>query len=125
MYEKPAPLVLVIDDEPLICEAVQDILEIIKIEVVGVNSGPQGLQYFEEHADRIDAVLLDVNLPLMKGHDVYERLRALDSTLPIILSSGYSNMNVFAQQDSALFFLPKPYTLSALQTLIQTVLPST
>jgi CheY-like chemotaxis protein len=60
----------------------------------------------------------------MDGTEVANRLRELHPALPILLSSGYSEMEVVSQSepDPATAYLPKPYTVDELRLRIQTVL---
>ncbi len=108
--------VLVIDDEEDVREVVREVLEARGIEVLLAADGTAGLEIFQQHRDRIDAVLLDMNMPGLSGEVVFRRLRAIKPDVRVILSTGYS------EQEAELHFggvplagfVHKPYTASML-----------
>jgi two-component system, cell cycle sensor histidine kinase and response regulator CckA len=110
------PLVLIVDDEAAIREAVQDILELSDFRTITACNGQEALDLFDQHRDRIRVVLLDLRMPVLSGPDTYHRLRELDPVLTIVLSSGYDESMVTMEfgEDPNLFFLHKPYAMAAL-----------
>jgi DNA-binding NtrC family response regulator len=118
---KSTPVVLVVDDEEAIREAVRDILELVEIQSILAANGREAIDLFVQHRSHIKAVLLDLRMPVMSGTETYERLRELDQEVRIILSSGYdekmSTLNFDA--DPSLKFLRKPYALDALLSCVQ------
>ena len=119
-----SPVVLVVDDEEAIREAVRDILELVEIQSILAANGREAIELFIQNRDRISAILLDLRMPVMSGSETYEKLRELDRNVRIILSSGYdekvSTLNFDA--DNALVFLRKPYALDALLACVQDAL---
>jgi CheY-like chemotaxis protein len=75
--------------------------------------GRDGLRTFQQHADEIDAVLLDLTMPEMGGTEVFRRVREIRPNLPVIVTSGYAAGN---ELDELLAhgatFLPKPFELA-------------
>jgi FixJ family two-component response regulator len=66
--------------------------------------------------EAFNAVLLDLTLPGMSGDEVLKEIRAIRAEIPVILSSGFSEVEAlrrFADQGLS-GFLQKPYTASAL-----------
>lgn len=119
---KEQRLVLVIDDEEAIREAVADILSLYDIVVLAAADGEHGTELFKENAAAIALILLDITLPGLSGEDTFDRIREIDSTIPIVISSGYR------QTDHRPFppntpFLPKPYDLAKLTDMIWRYLP--
>ena len=114
-------MILIIDDELAIRDAVTDILEIVEVPAISASNGKDGIELFRQHADRIDAILLDMRMPVMSGSETYRALRELDSDIPIILSSGYDDAENAAafHGDEHVAFLHKPYTMDTLIELIQ------
>lgn len=121
-----SPLVLVVDDEEAIREAVRDILELAEIETVLASNGREAIDCFTHHRARIRAVLLDLRMPVMSGTETYTHLRSLDPKIAIVLSSGYDDkVNlVNFEEDPAVFFLRKPYAMDTLIERIQEALTS-
>ncbi|WP_420628317.1 ATP-binding protein [Candidatus Leptofilum sp.] len=106
-------LVLVIDDERAVREAVTDILEIEEIGVLTAANGDEGIHLYKAHSDEIDLILLDLSMPGKSGQETFEELKAVDPNVRILLSSGYSEdlaTRGFASPP-LVGFLQKPYRL--------------
>jgi two-component system, cell cycle sensor histidine kinase and response regulator CckA len=116
-----SPLILVVDDEEAIREAVKDILELVEIESVLATNGQEAIELFTRHRHRIKAILLDLRMPVMSGTETYQKLRELDADIRIILSSGYDEKmsSLDIEADKSLMFLRKPYALDALLACVQ------
>jgi CheY-like chemotaxis protein len=119
-----SPLVLVVDDEEAIREAVRDILELVDIRAILAANGAEAIELFSQHRERIKVILLDLRMPVMSGTETYIKLREVDADVKIILSSGYdekvATLNFDA--DGSLAFLRKPYALDALLACVQDAL---
>ncbi|MEM1349281.1 MAG: response regulator [Myxococcota bacterium] len=102
--------VFVVDDEPLVRRLVQRILQRAEIQVWCASDGIEALEMFPEIRARVGVVVLDMSMPEMDGVEVMERLREMEPTLPVILSSGYdrSTLGKIPEQDIT-SFVRKPY----------------
>ena len=110
-----AGLVLVIDDERAVREAVIDILEMEGIDVLTAANGDEGIALYKTQAQDIDLVLLDLSMPGKSGHETFLELQQFDPNVRILLSSGYSEADAtrgFARPP-LVGFLQKPYRLDA------------
>jgi CheY-like chemotaxis protein len=119
-----SPIILVVDDEEAIREAVRDILELVEIQSILAANGQEAIELFIQHRERIKAILLDLRMPVMSGTETYGKLRELDPAVRIILSSGYDEKmsTLDFDADDALMFLRKPYALDALLACVQDAL---
>ena len=81
--------VLVIDDEPLVLEAVADALAAAGWRTLAAERGAQGIELFRARRDEIGAVIVDVRMPHMGGVETVQRLRQIDPGVHVILCSGY------------------------------------
>lgn len=81
----PKPVVLVVDDEPIVTDVVGRYLRRDGFAVTTASNGPDGLAAAldPEHAPQI--VVLDIMLPGMDGLELCRRLRQEHVTVPIIL----------------------------------------
>ena len=79
--------VLVIDDEPAMCQLVMTVFSKVGADVHSAVSGEEGLRSLYKH--RPDLVLLDILLPGMDGLETCQRIREL-SEVPIIMLSALS-----------------------------------
>jgi len=76
--------VLIVDDEPHIRKMVSLVMEQLKTEVVGMaKDGEQGLEMF--HELKPDLVLMDVNMPRMKGTEALKAMHKASPDTPIIM----------------------------------------
>lgn len=80
--------VLVVDDEPVHCLLVREILESSEFEVYEAGSGPEAVDMLRRMA--VDAVLLDKNLPGFDGDEVCRHIRQELglARLPILMITG-------------------------------------
>ncbi|WLT32624.1 response regulator [Geothrix sp. PMB-07] len=120
-------LVLVVDDEEAVRSVASSTLERCGFTVLTATNGRDGLKVYREHADRIRAVVLDLTMPIMSGDEVLADLRggpAPGSTVPVLLSSGYSSSDVAGnlQRYGTIHFLQKPYNPGDLTQKIRTCL---
>src|SRR5438046_3041816 len=79
-------VVLCIDDDELVLEVINAILKKHGYSVLTATNGSHGLEVFRENA--IDLVLVDYEMPGMKGHEVALEMRAFNPSIPLVLHSG-------------------------------------
>lgn len=103
------PLVLVVDDDAEIRDALADLLHSVGIEVTSYASPAELLD--AELPDRPSCLVLDVRLPGPSGLDLQTHLAQRGSTLPIIFMTGHGDipMTVRAMKAGASDFLAKPF----------------
>ncbi len=77
--------VVCIEDEPEMIDLVKLILSRKGFQVVGAMGGREGLEAI--HREKPDLVLLDIMMPDMDGWEVYQRMKADDTTkaIPVIM----------------------------------------
>jgi len=78
--------VLCIDDDGAGLEARKKVLEISGYRVLTARSGEQGLELFVSH--RIDAVILDYQMPGMNGDRTANQMKRIRPNVPIVMLSG-------------------------------------
>lgn len=120
----PQVHVLVIDDEAAIREVVADILTNEGIATVTAAGGAEGIALFGEQQVMIGLVLLDLKMPGMSGEETLCELRRIDPTIPVLLSSGYTETEIshHLQSTEKLLFLQKPYDISQLLHAVKSLL---
>lgn len=84
--------VLVVDDEPVMRETAKSLLEDIGYRVTVAEHGQEAVDRIRESGKEIDLVLLDMIMPVMNGRDCFFALRALQPELPIVLCSGFAQI---------------------------------
>ena len=112
--------VLVVDDEPEILNAMNELLEYLGYKPEFASSGTEGLDKYKEC--KPDAVLMDINMPEMDGIACIEEILNYDPRAKISIISGYEldGINGLGQkaQESIQDYLPKPVGLSDLSALL-------
>jgi PAS domain S-box-containing protein len=114
--------VLVIDDEETVRNVAAALLDMFGFKVTTASNGADGIECFGKTA--FDLVLLDLTMPGMNGEETLAGLRALSSSVRVLLISGYSESDRIAQLAASgpLLFLQKPFTRSSLEQKLQEIL---
>jgi len=106
----PRATLLVVDDETVVREIAARVLENAGYRVLTAGGGHEAIELFRAHRGEIAAVVLDLSMPGLSGHETSERLLALEPGVPIVLSSGYSEQPPdLLRAHGAAAFLVKPY----------------
>ena len=114
--------VLVVEDEPVVCAVAQAFLSRSGYTVLTAPDGASALNVLQDHPAGIGLVLLDMTMPGMTTDEIVQGIRALDTTLPILLNSGYTSndaVNHMLEEGSVQGFLGKPYELHQLVENVQ------
>ena len=113
------PIVVVIDDDQEIREALQGLLRSVGLRVELFGSVQEFLD--SAHADVPGCLVLDVRLPGRSGLDFHEDLVKANIHLPVIFISGHADvpMSVRAMKAGAVEFLTKPVRHQDLLDAIQ------
>jgi PAS domain S-box-containing protein len=83
--------ILLVDDEPMVRDLGTEILRGYGYQVIEASDGVEALEIFNHKRAEIDLVILDLLMPKLSGKETLERLRQLDSTLKILICSGYGS----------------------------------
>jgi PAS domain S-box-containing protein len=86
--------VLVVEDEPSVRDFAQRVLESAGFQVRTAADGREALELFVRHGPELVAVLLDLTMPRMDGLEVLRHLRGLSANVPILVMSGYRELDV-------------------------------
>lgn len=113
--------ILLVEDEPLVRNAVAKMLSHLKYNVVLASDGLEAIEVFQKDPD-IDLVLSDIVMPKMDGLKLLARLKELRSTIPVVLMSGYPAVDDDQLADMNTRWLTKPLNLQELSESIETAL---
>lgn len=118
----PACDVLVVDDEPVVTDAIRLVLRYEGLEVVTVGDAETALAHPALAGCRL--VICDLMLPGLPGLEALQIMRQRRPELPIVMITGYATP---AHEDlvlgaGATAFLSKPFDDTELLTLVRRVL---
>jgi two-component system OmpR family response regulator len=113
--------ILVVDDDPRICEVVCFALEKAGMKTATAGDGAQALARFE--ADRPDLVVLDIGMPEMDGLEVCRRIRATSETPILFLSARDDEIDrVLGLEIGGDDYVAKPFSPRELVARVKTIL---
>ena len=113
-------VVLIIDDNSQVRDAICDILNMYDIGCLVAADGQEGVEQYRENQAVIGLVLLDLHMPNMGGAETLDALLQFDPQVRVLISSSVAEPGVIQGllADGALGYLRKPYDV---QTLIEAV----
>lgn len=116
------PLVLVVDDEPLILNLVKEILSQEGYQVETAGNGKEAMQALQAHP--FDVILTDMMMPDMTGMELVQYLRLHHPGALTLVFTGYANYEdaVEAVRQGAFDYLPKPVQPETLRHAISQAL---
>ena len=104
-------MILVVDDEPSICELMKAYLEVEGFDVITATNGLDGLSRFRENESNIRMVVTDLDMPAMNGSEMIRQMYRIAPAIKIIVASGQSLPYVMANEPrEGTSCLQKPYT---------------
>ncbi|MDN7023883.1 response regulator [Methanoculleus sp. FWC-SCC1] len=119
--------VLLMDDEEALLDVTALMLGRLGYKAVPTKSGTEAIEQYRKAMQEgcpFDAVILDLTIPGgLGGKETLVNLKSLDTGVRAIVSSGYSHDPVMSEYHSYGFrgVLPKPYTMTMLQRVLQQV----
>jgi len=114
--------VLVVDDEPAVREAIEEVLDVEGYEVGVAADAEAALAALE--SERPDALVLDLMLPRASGIDLCRRLRASGDRTPVLMLTARAEVGdrVTGLDAGADDYLVKPFALEELLARLRALL---
>jgi DNA-binding NtrC family response regulator len=112
--------VLIVEDEEKLRRVVELQLKTAGYEVEQAGTAEAALKL----ADRADVIITDLRLPGLSGLEMLQQLRGQDSQTPVIVMTAFGSIEtaVEAMKAGAVDFLPKPFSLDHLMTVVNKAL---
>ncbi|PKN12641.1 MAG: two-component system response regulator [Deltaproteobacteria bacterium HGW-Deltaproteobacteria-4] len=103
--------ILFVDDDSYLLDSISELLECNGYDVISCRNGRDAFEQFLSAP--VDVVLTDINMPIMTGIELLEKIQAVDQETPVLLTTGFAelNMAVDAIKMGAFDFILKPYQL--------------
>ena len=86
----PKRHILVVDDEPFVCDAVKMMLNFDGHVVETANNGKEALALFDK--GNFDVVITDFAMPNMKGDELAAAIKARSPNQPVVMITAYAEM---------------------------------
>ncbi|KXK13643.1 MAG: response regulator receiver protein [Chloroflexi bacterium OLB15] len=119
--------VLVIDDDPELCDLVQTLLGRIGIETTAAGTAAQAAQHLKK-AELPDLIILDLMLPDVDGLAFLKQMRsrAMFDNIPVLVLSAMVDPDLIKQalDEGADRYLTKPYLANNLVSTVQELIRS-
>jgi DNA-binding NtrC family response regulator len=117
----PRSTVLIVDDEQGVRESVRAVLE-DTCEVLQAANGQQALDVLGGH--EVDLVMLDQRMPGESGIDILPRLKAIDSSIVVVLATAVRDVRlaVEAMRRGAYDYLTKPFDVEEILLVVRRAL---
>ncbi|MBL0178466.1 MAG: PAS domain-containing protein [Gemmatimonadetes bacterium] len=119
--------ILVVDDEEPIRRVMRRVLERSGFEVIEAVDGAEALAAIATHRGSLALMITDMMMPGLGGGDLVASLRAGGSTMPVILTSGYSVefTRERAGVGADVTIVSKPFMIDQLLATVRSVLAAT
>ncbi|HTS37586.1 MAG TPA: PAS domain S-box protein [Candidatus Solibacter sp.] len=116
--------ILLVEDDPQLRQLASSVLSHCGYKVLLANGPDEGLTLSKANRDTIRLLITDVVMPAMNGRQLAERILETCPGLRVLYISGYTNNAIlqFGVLDEGLWFLPKPFSLSALVGKVREIL---
>ncbi|MCU0588792.1 MAG: response regulator [Syntrophobacteraceae bacterium] len=121
---KFAGAVLLVDDEEPVLRVGRFMLEKLGFSVVVARGGVEAVDLHLQRRGELACIILDVSMPDMDGEAVYDAIRRVDDSTPILISSGHAQKLVLGRFEGkgASGLLAKPYGLEELREALRAAL---
>ncbi len=116
--------ILIADDEEDVRILVESVLKKGGYRVITASDGVEAINHFKSLNGEIDAVILDLSMPNLSGTEALCQIRALSTTVPVILSSGFCEVDIAEghSENQSSGFIQKPYRPKELLNILSEVL---
>jgi DNA-binding NtrC family response regulator len=120
--ERKSIRVLVVDDEPQVCQSVEKILKRKGYSVEHALCVSNALDMLEKE-EQLDLIIADLMMPQAGGMELLKTTKDRWPNIPVLIITGYASIAsaVEATQLGAAGYIPKPFTPEELETAVHSV----
>jgi len=120
--EGPETQIIVVDDEPVICQQLERLYSHSGYSVTIANSANEALQRLESR--NIDLVVTDIRLPGLSGIELTKWIQENHPDVPVIVITGYGDIDTAVEvlKLGASDYILKPFSAAAIQESTRAVL---
>ena len=114
--------ILIVDDNPHMCNLLADILEIFNYQGIKAKDGEEALVFLKK--DNYDMVITDLRMPNLGGMDLLKTIKDENPSLPVVIITAFGKSDT--QQDvmaaKADGYLAKPFKVDEIENLLKKLL---
>lgn len=116
--------ILIGEDNANVRQLSREVLEQFGYIVIEAKDGEDAIRKFEQFANTIDLVILDVVMPKKNGREVYEAIKLIKPEIKVFFMSGYAKDTLFGKgmDEDKLDYTPKPISPQELLAKVRSVL---
>ncbi len=120
--DKNSIKILVVDDEEGILDVTEAFFERKGYQVYTAENGARAMDIVNR--EKLDCVFTDINMPVMDGLELAERIRHVESTLPVVVMTGYPSLDNTIQtlKNGVVDYLIKPVNLEQMELTLRRIL---
>ena len=123
MQSKNAPVVLVVDDEAPVRAVERRVLEHLGYSVLEATNGTDLVEVLAA-GTRIDLLIADLDMPVVRGDEMARRVRRARPDLPVLYVTGHVDWLMEHPLEEGEAFLEKPFTAAGLLEAVSRLLNS-
>jgi signal transduction histidine kinase len=112
--------VLVVEDDAAVRRFIVECLEMLGYSVIEASHGREGLEQLDRETPAL--MIVDYAMPHMNGAEVAAKARVKSPKLPIILATGYADMDAVHRVIDARNVLKKPFQVGDLERAVRAAL---
>jgi CheY-like chemotaxis protein len=119
----PKRRILVVDDEPMVCDAVELMLSFDGHSVKTAANGVEALACLDTAS--FDLVITDYAMPQMKGDELAQRIMARNPATPVVMITAHAELLVSTRTPlpGIAMVISKPFMLETLRDAIRLTCP--
>lgn len=117
-----APKILVVDDEPKICEFLETLLQQDGYATEAAESGDAAIA--KVSSARYDLIISDLKMPGMDGFELAKRVKGVREDLPVVIVTGYATVGTAIQalRQGVDDYVTKPFKIDEMRKVVARVL---
>lgn len=117
--------ILIVDDNPHMCNLLADILEIFNYQGIKAKDGEEALSLLRKEND-FELVITDLKMPNLGGMDLLKSIKEGNPSLPVVVITAFGKSNtrkdvMAARADG---YLTKPFKVQEIENLLKALLSS-
>ena len=114
--------ILVVDDEEGILDVSEGYFQRKGYDVYTAGNGVEALEIINRV--KVSCIFTDINMPVMDGLELAERVRQIESTLPVVVMTGYPSLENSIQtlKNGVVDYLIKPVNLEQMELTLKRIL---